>query len=203
MMTGTGYAKSQRGEEEEKEEGKVTQEEAVPAPKRPEKKEEKKKVPPKGPPPVAMVDASHLGGMVNIDATDQIAGRLCSKVAKLILVGKRVTVVNAERALISGARNSVIRQWMERLEIASRVNPIYGPIHPRRPDTILRRMVRGMVPRRKPKGAAAMKRLRIYIGVPEEMKAMNFARFEDAQATRPIPVYITVKELSKNLGWSE
>src|SRR5207253_4770479 len=47
MMTGTGYAKSQRGEEEEKEEGKVTQEEAVPAPKRPEKKEEKKKVPPK------------------------------------------------------------------------------------------------------------------------------------------------------------
>ena len=47
MMTGTGYARSQRGEEEEKEEGKVTQEEAVPAPKRPEKKEEKKKVPPK------------------------------------------------------------------------------------------------------------------------------------------------------------
>src|SRR5438876_10907446 len=107
MMTGTGYARSQRGEEEEKEEeGKVTQEEAVPEQKRPEKKEEKKKVPPKGPPPVAMVDASHLGGMVNIDATDQIAGRLCSKVAKLILVGKRVTVVNAERALISGARNS-------------------------------------------------------------------------------------------------
>ena len=203
MMTGTGYARSQRGEEEKKEEGKEAQE-AVPEQKRVEKKkEEKKKVPPKGPPPVAMVDASHLGVMVNIDATDQIAGRLCSKVAKLILGGKRVNVVNAERALISGARNSVIRQWMERLEISSRVNPIYGQIHPRRPDTILRRMVRGMVPRRKPKGAAAMKRLRIYIGVPEEMKAMNFARFEDAQATRPIPVYITVKELSKNLGWSE
>src|SRR5881396_2571413 len=167
MMTGTGYARSQRGEEEKKEEGKEAQE-AVPEQKRVEKKkEEKKKVPPKGSPPVAMVDASHLGVMVNIDATDQIAGRLCSKVAKLILGGKRVTVVNAERALISGARNSVIRQWMERLEISSRVNPIYGPIHPRRPDTILRRMVRGMVPRRKPKGGAAMKRLRIYIGVPE------------------------------------
>src|SRR3989441_13313063 len=176
MMTGTGYARSQRGEEEKKEEGKETQE-AVPEQKRVEKKKEEKKVPPKGPPPVAMVDASRLGGFVNIDATDQIAGRLCSKVAKLILGGKRVTVVNAERALISGARNSVIRQWMERLEISSRENPIYGPIHPRRPDTILRRMVRGMVPRRKPKGAAAMKRLRIYIGVPEEMRAMNFGRF--------------------------
>ncbi len=198
MMKGTGFARSQRGEEEEKKETP----EAVPEQKRvEEKKEEKKKAPPKGPPPVATV-ASDRGGMINIDATDQIAGRLCSKVAKQILIGKRVTVVNAERALISGARDSVIREWMQRLEIASRVNPIYGPIHPRRPDTILRRMVRGMVPRRKPKGAAAMKRLRIYIGVPEELKAMKFTRFEDAQATRPIPVYVTVKELSKNLGWS-
>ena len=44
-MTGTGYARSQRGEEEKKE-GKETQE-AVPEQKRVEKKEEKKKVPPK------------------------------------------------------------------------------------------------------------------------------------------------------------
>src|SRR5205807_2248754 len=83
--------------------------------KRVEEKREKK-LPTKAPPPVPMVDASRLGGVVNIDATDQIAGRLCSKVAKLILLGKRVTVVNADRALISGARNSVIRQWMEKSE---------------------------------------------------------------------------------------
>ena len=44
MMTGTGYARSQRSEEEK--EGKETQE-AVPEQKRVEKKEEKKKVPPK------------------------------------------------------------------------------------------------------------------------------------------------------------
>ncbi|HUH82474.1 MAG TPA: uL13 family ribosomal protein, partial [Nitrososphaerales archaeon] len=48
---------------------------------------------------------------VYIDATDQIAGRLSSKVAKLILSGKRVVVVNAEKALISGSRTSVITQW--------------------------------------------------------------------------------------------
>lgn len=146
---------------------------------------------------------SNDASRVYVDATNQIAGRLCSKVAKLILTGKGVSVVNAEKALISGARQAVMTEWMQRLEIASRVNPIYGPIHPRRPDTILRRMVRGMVPRRKPKGPAAMKRLRVYIGVPERLKAMHFTRFEDAQATRPIPVYVTVKELSKNLGWSE
>ena len=142
-------------------------------------------------------------GTVYVDASDQIAGRLSSKVAKLILSGKRVVVVNAEKSLISGSRTSVINQWKERLELSSRVNPIYGPIHPRRPDNIFRRMVRGMVPRKKPKGATAMKRLRVYIGVPEEVAAAKLTRFDDAAATRPIPVYVTMGDLSKSLGWNE
>jgi len=140
---------------------------------------------------------------VYIDATNQIAGRLSSKIAKLVLSGKRVVVVNAESALISGSRTSVINQWKERLELSSRVNPIYGPIHPRRPDNILRRMVRGMVPRKKPKGAAAMKRLRVYVGVPSGVDASKVTKFEDAAASRPTPVYVTVGDLSKSLGWNE
>ena len=89
-------------------------------------------------------------GAVYIDASNQIAGRLSSKVAKLLLSGKTVVVVNAEKSLISGSRTSVINQWKERLELSSKVNPIYGPIHPRRHANKLRRMVRGMVPRKKP-----------------------------------------------------
>jgi large subunit ribosomal protein L13 len=140
---------------------------------------------------------------VYVDASNQIAGRLSSKVAKLLISGKRVVVVNAEKSLISGSRTSVINQWKERLELSSRVNPIYGPIHPRRPDNILRRMVRGMVPRKKPKGALAMKRLRVYIGVPTGMDVLKLAKFDDAAATRPVPVYVTMGDLSKSLGWNE
>jgi len=140
---------------------------------------------------------------VYIDATNQIAGRLSSKIAKLVLSGKRVVVVNAEKALISGNRTSVINQWKERLELASKVNPIYGPIHPRRPDNILRRMVRGMVPRKKPKGATAMKRLRVYIGVPSGLDQSKMTKFDETTATRPIPVYVTMGDLSKSLGWNE
>jgi len=140
---------------------------------------------------------------VYVDASDQIAGRLSSKLAKLILSGKKVVVVNAEKAVISGSRTSVVNQWKERLEISSRVNPIYGPIHPRRPDNILRRMVRGMVPRKKAKGALAMKRLRVYIGVPTSVGLAKFTKFEDTTATRPIPVYVTMGDLSKSLGWNE
>ena len=142
-------------------------------------------------------------GTVFVDATDQIAGRLSSKVAKLLVSGKKVVVLNAEKSLISGSRTSVVNQWKERLELASHVNPIYGPIHPRRPDNILRRMVRGMVPRKKPKGATAMKRLRVYIGVPASVGSPELTKFEDAAATRPIPVYVTMGDLSKSLGWNE
>ncbi|MGD1054948.1 MAG: 50S ribosomal protein L13 [Nitrososphaerales archaeon] len=142
-------------------------------------------------------------GTVYADATDQIAGRLSSKVAKLLISGRRVVVVNAERSLISGSRSSVVKQWQERLEIASHVNPIYGPIHPRRPDRILRRMIRGMVPRKKAKGALAMKRLRVYVGLPSGVDVTKLTRFKDTTASRPVPVYVTMKELSKALGWNE
>lgn len=140
---------------------------------------------------------------VYIDATNQIAGRLSSKIAKMVLSGKRVVVVNAEKALISGSRTSVINQWKERLELGSKVNPIYGPIHPRRPDNILRRMVRGMVPRKKPKGATAMKRLRVYVGVPSGLDQAKMTKFEETTATRPVPVYVTMGDLSKSLGWND
>ena len=140
---------------------------------------------------------------VYVDATNQIAGRLSSKVAKLLVSGKRVIVVNAEKSLISGSKTSVVRQWQERLEIASHVNPIYGPNHPRRPDNILKRMVRGMVPRKKTKGDLAMKRLRVFVGVPSGVNWAKLTQFEDAAASRPIPVYVTMKELSKTLGWNE
>ncbi|HXW36852.1 MAG TPA: 50S ribosomal protein L13 [Nitrososphaerales archaeon] len=145
---------------------------------------------------------SSEGATVYVDATNQIAGRLSSRVAKLLLSGKRVVVVNAERSLISGEKTSVVNQWKLRLEIASKVNPLYGPIHPRRPDNILRRMIRGMVPRKKSKGDTAMKRLRVYIGVPPEAKETKLLQFPDTTATRPVPVYVTMAELSRNLGWS-
>jgi large subunit ribosomal protein L13 len=137
-----------------------------------------------------------------LDATNQIAGRLSSRVAKLLISGKKVIVVNAEKALISGSRNSVITEWKERLELSSRVNPIYGPIHPRRPDNIVRRMVRGMVPRKKSKGESAMKRLRVYVGLPLRVRAEKLTRLEDTAATRPASAYMTMLELSDSLGWS-
>jgi large subunit ribosomal protein L13 len=141
-------------------------------------------------------------GVLYIDATGHIAGRLCSRVASEILRGKRIVVLNAEKAVLSGKRDTVIAEWKQRLELGSKVNPIYGPLHPRRPDNIMWRMVRGMVPKTKPKGTLGLKRLRVYIGVPEKYSKVTLTKFDEAMATRPLPMYTTILELAHNIGWN-
>lgn len=139
--------------------------------------------------------------IIVVDAANCIAGRMCSHVSKLLLQGNRVMIVNAEKAMLSGKRAKTIEQYKEHLEINSVTNPIHGPFHPRRPDTMLTKMVRGMVPKRKPSGMTAFGRLRVYIGVPEEMKKAKMESFSDSKITKPEAYYISVGEVAKELGW--
>ena len=139
--------------------------------------------------------------VIVVDATNCIAGRMCSHVSKLILQGNRVTVVNAERAMLSGNRYMTINSYKEHLEINSVTNPIHGPFHPRRPDTIISKMVRGMIPKRKSDGIEAFKRLRVYMGVPEAMKGASMKSFDDSKISKPESYYISVAEVAKQIGW--
>ena len=138
-----------------------------------------------------------------VDATNCIAGRMCSHVSKLLLQGNKVAIVNAEKAMLSGDRYKTIELYKEHLEINSVTNPIHGPFHPRRPDTILSKMVRGMVPKRKTSGVEAHQRLRVYIGMPEEMKDTKLESFADSKIRKPESYYITVGEVAKQIGWQE
>jgi large subunit ribosomal protein L13 len=137
-----------------------------------------------------------------IDATNCISGRICSHVSKLLLQGNRVTIVNAEKAMLSGQRYKTIQLYKEHLEINSVTNPIHGPFHPRRPDTILTKMVRGMIPKRKSSGIEAFKRLRVYISIPESLKNSEMKYYDDSKITKPSSYYITVGEVAKEIGWS-
>ena len=136
-----------------------------------------------------------------VDATKCVAGRMCSHVSKLLLQGNRVAIVNAEKAMLSGNRYKTIELYKEYLEINSVTNPIHGPFHPRRPDTILSKMVRGMVPKRKTTGIEAHHRLRVYVGVPEEMKNAKMESFADSKITKPESYYLTVGDVAKQIGW--
>ena len=136
-----------------------------------------------------------------VDGSNCISGRLCSKVSKLLMQGNRVSVVNAEKVMISGNKYEVIDSYKKTLEISSVTNPIHGPFHPRRPDTIITRMIRGMVPKTKPSGIQAFKRLRVYIGIPEDLKNSTIKTFDDTKITKQESFYISMGEVAKQIGW--
>ena len=139
--------------------------------------------------------------LIVVDGTNCISGRLCSKVSKLLLQGNRVSVVNSEKVMVSGNKYEVIESYKDKLEVSSVTNPIHGPFHPRRPDTIITKMVRGMVPKRKPSGMQAFKRLRVYIGVPDELKNSTMQTFDDAKITKQQSFYISMGDVAKQIGW--
>jgi len=138
-----------------------------------------------------------------VDGTNQIAGRLCSHVAKLLINGNRVSIVNSENIMLSGNRHAIIEEYRKYLEISSITNPKFGPFHPRRPDTMISKMVRGMLPKNKPSGKTALKRLRAYLGVPNELKSKITTQFEDAKIKKSAPYYTSLGDLGRMVGWHE
>jgi large subunit ribosomal protein L13 len=131
------------------------------------------------------LDKKQPPSTIIVDITNCIAGRTCSRISKLLLEGNKVSIINAEKAMISGNRYKTIDTYKEDLEISSVTNPIHGPFHPRRPDTILTKMVRGMIPKRKASGIEAFKQLRVYIGVPEKLSREEPKIFEDCRIRKP------------------
>ncbi|RZD37553.1 MAG: 50S ribosomal protein L13 [Thaumarchaeota archaeon] len=139
-----------------------------------------------------------------VDATNHIAGRLASNVAKLLLQGQRVTVINCEKIMMSGTRSNQIKEYREFLEINSIINYKHGPVHYRRPDTLMAKMIRQMLPfDRKPSGKLAFARLRTYIGVPNDTKPFEKIQFEKALIKREASNYTPLAEICRVIGWTE
>ena len=134
-----------------------------------------------------------------IDATNLILGRVASIVAKRILQGERIIVINAERAIISGKRLSRIKAAKKFLDVG---HPGTGPLHPRRPDQLFRRTIRGMLPRKKPRGQEAYRRLRVYIGIPENFDGGKAHTIPHAHAEKLRCPYLTLGELAQGVGWT-
>jgi len=136
-----------------------------------------------------------------IDAKDLILGRMASFVAKRLLEGESMVIVNAEQAVISGRREATLDLYDAWLEIRSIVNPRKGPFHPRKPNDLVRLTVRGMLPFDKPRGREAYRRLKVYIGVPAEFRSKELESLPGAKLERlGTRRFIRVGELSRHLG---
>jgi large subunit ribosomal protein L13 len=137
---------------------------------------------------------------VVVDAEGLILGRMSSKVAKRLLNGEEVVIVNAEKSVLSGKRKSKIAEAHVFLEVGA---PKRGPFHYRRPDRIVLKTVRGMLPMKKPKGKKALANLRVFMGLPEELKNQEPVALSDAQASKLKGPQFTLGELASQIGWNK
>ncbi len=135
-----------------------------------------------------------------VNAEGLIVGRMCSKVAKRLLNGEEVIILNAEKAVFSGKKKSKVLEAHVFLEVGA---PRRGPFHYRRPDRFLRKAVRGMVPYKQPKGKNAYKRLKVFMGIPLELKDQEMITFTEASSANLKGPHFTLGEMAKEIGWND
>jgi len=128
-----------------------------------------------------------------VDAEGTILGRLAAKVAKELLKGENITIINVEKIIITGNPDAIIERFFEK---RNKGDPKKGPFYPRQPDRLLKRVVRGMLPYKKEKGKKAFRRLKVLIGNSNNLKGEKISKtLEDVKCK-----YMTLKDLCKKLG---
>ena len=142
-----------------------------------------------------------------IDSKGHLMGRLASIVAKEILNGQQVVVVRVEKMVLSGSLYNRRVEYLEFKNRNSNTNPRKGgPYHFKAPSKIFWRAVRGMVPHKTKKGAAALEKLKIFEGCPypySHMKkkcvprALKNLRLKNGRKS------CLLGHLSKSIGWNQ
>ena len=143
---------------------------------------------------------------VVIDGRGHLYGRLASIVAKQILSGQRVVVVRCEELVRSGSLRKNELRWKSFRRKRCSTNPKFGPIHFKSPSKMFWRSVRGMIPHKRAHGADALRRLKVFEGVPSPYDTVKKVVVPSALSTLRLKATanrIRVGDLSWRVGWGK
>lgn len=134
-----------------------------------------------------------------IDAKDMILGRLGSFVAKQALLGNKIDVVNCEECVISGRGPDILELYVRKLH---RKAPTKGPYMYRRPDMLVKKSIRGMLPFKRARGRDAFKNIKCHIGTPANLRNENHIKIENANIDKVYSAdHLKIKDICKAIGW--
>jgi large subunit ribosomal protein L13 len=134
-----------------------------------------------------------------IDGHDLVLGRVASSITKKLLNEETVVILNAEKMVISGHLKDVTSKYKALFDLKDKANPEHSPYWSRRPDFFVKRVIRGMLPYKHARGKAAFKRLRVYIGIPEQYSSVKLDNTNYKKSSEIYENVITVKELLNRL----
>src|SRR3989344_4393608 len=134
-----------------------------------------------------------------IDAKDLILGRLASAVAKHALNGEKVSIVNCEKAVITGKKFTIVTKMnMRMFEIGHHLR---GPFYSREPEAFVKKSIQGMLSYKSARGSAALKRIKCYIGTPAEFKDQKAESVDHAHISKSnAGDYVSVAQICKLQG---
>lgn len=130
------------------------------------------------------------------DGTGAVFGRLASVVAKDLLKGNSVDIINCEEIIVSGDKKLLAKKILTKREMGSG-GSMKGPKYIRVADRLVKRMIRGMLPRDRMKGQDAYRRLKCYVG-NEKIKEDELKNIIKLKHQKPMK-YSTIKEIARLL----
>ncbi|MAF36245.1 50S ribosomal protein L13 [archaeon] len=124
--------------------------------------------------------------MQTINANGLVMGRLAAYCAKQALLGEKLAIINCKDVIITGDPKRILLDVKER---RNRGDAFQGPFFPRSADRIMKRVIRGMLPHKKPRGSAALDNIRCYVSIPssikiEDAKSVPAAKFQSTKALK-------------------
>ena len=135
-----------------------------------------------------------------IDAKGLICGRLASKIAKELLAGETIHVVNVSEAIVSGTLAYETKRLNSLKHQKSKQDPERSPKYPRVPRMMFKRIVRGMLPKKSSRGREALHRLRAYEGVPVTLDMSKVERYAEF-AKKPAKA-TTLGRVCESFSWA-
>lgn len=129
-----------------------------------------------------------------LDANNNVLGRLATRVVQALKDGEDVHIVNADNVIVKGRPEDIVSRYRAKYE---RGSIAHGPRFPKSPDRIVKRTVRGMLPRTK-QGRDMLKRLRVYRNQPEQLDDAEPAGAEVKSLKGSN--FMRMVEISENLG---
>lgn len=130
---------------------------------------------------------------------NMILGRLAARVAKDALLGEEVTVVNCEKIIVSGSKETNFARATQKRGRYG--HPHRSQTHSRLPDRWVRRTIRGMLPWKQARGKEAFKLVSCHVGVPADLAGKELITLKDSAMSKlPNLKYQTIGEICSHIG---
>jgi len=130
---------------------------------------------------------------ITIDATQSVLGRIAALAAKQSLLGKSITIINCNQAIITGNKPTILEKY--KTLRAKGGSSLKGPKISKTPEKLMKRTIRGMLSHRQARGKQALKRIMCYNTCPAEFENQEKILLKRLIKTK----FITLLELSKLL----